>query len=162
MSDSPLSRRDLLMSGVALAATMAAPAWGVSAAGDPPGAPDAQSSSHDSPLVRQMYGGRWPSADETGRVYDEFLLNRAVQAYMLTLPALNVIGMRDGSEEKFGRGYNVLPIWKDRMGARTWVTTPNCDVVYSMNYLDLKETGPLVVYAPPNVIGMFTDFCSVR
>jgi hypothetical protein len=27
-----------------------------------------------------------------------------------------------------------------------------------MSYLDLKETGPLVVAAPPNVIGMFTDF----
>jgi len=25
------------------------------------------------------------------------------------LPALNVIGMRDGSEATFGKGYNVLP-----------------------------------------------------
>src|SRR5690242_10261418 len=24
---------------------------------------------------------------------------------------------------------------------------------------DLKEAGPLVIAAPPNVIGMFTDFC---
>src|ERR1700754_3003150 len=158
MSHSPLSRRDLLMSGAALAATIATPTCGFAGTADDSGAQDATLTSHDSPLVRQLYGGRWPSVDETRRAYDEFLLNRAVQAYMLTLPALNVIGMRDGSEEKFGRGYNVLPIWKDRMGARTWVTTPNCDVVYSMNYLDLKETGPLVVYAPPNVIGMFTDF----
>ncbi|MEZ5903680.1 MAG: DUF1254 domain-containing protein [Geminicoccaceae bacterium] len=36
--------------------------------------------------------------------------------------------------------------------------TPNADVIYSMSYLDLKETGPLVVAAPANVIGMFTDF----
>ena len=27
-----------------------------------------------------------------------------------------------------------------------------------MSYLDLKQTGPLVVAAPPNVIGMFADF----
>lgn len=26
-----------------------------------------------------------------------------------------------------------------------------------MSYLDLKETGPLVVVAAPHVIGMFTD-----
>jgi len=77
---------------------------------------------------------------------------------MMTLSALNVIGMRDGSEAKFGKGYNVLPVWKDRMNAKTQVPTPNCDVIYSMSYLDLKETGPLVVYAPPGVIGMFTDF----
>lgn len=62
--------------------------------------------------------------------------------------------MRDGSEATFGRGYNILPIWKDRMDSRTWVPTPNADVIYSMSYLDLKETGPLVVAAPPNVIGM--------
>ncbi len=57
-----------------------------------------------------------------------------------------------------GKGYNVLPIWKDRMDSRAWIPTPNADVIYSMSYLDLKETGPLVVAAPPNVIGMFTDF----
>ena len=34
---------------------------------------------------------------------------------MITLPTLNVIGLRDGSEAEFGAGYNVLPIWKDRM-----------------------------------------------
>jgi hypothetical protein len=44
------------------------------------------------------------------------------------------------------------------MDSRTWVPTPNADVIYSMSYLDLKETGPLVVNAPANVIGMFTDF----
>ncbi|MBX9590488.1 MAG: DUF1254 domain-containing protein [Hyphomonadaceae bacterium] len=36
--------------------------------------------------------------------------------------------------------------------------TPNADVIYSMSHFDLKETGPLVVAAPPDVIGMFTDF----
>lgn len=44
------------------------------------------------------------------------------------------------------------------MDSRCWVPTPNADVIYSMSYLDLKETGPLVVAAPANVIGMFTDF----
>jgi hypothetical protein len=114
--------------------------------------------SSQSPLVRQMYNGQWPPTADQEKFRDELLFQRAVDAYMLTLPALNVIGMRDGSEAKFGAGYNVLPIWKDRMNAKTWVTTPNADVIYSMSYLDLKKTGPLVVYAPPRVIGMFTDF----
>jgi hypothetical protein len=77
---------------------------------------------------------------------------------MTMLPALNIIGMRDGSETSFGKGYNVLPIWKDRMDARAWVPTPNADVIYSMSYLDLKESGPLVVAAPRDIIGMLTDF----
>ena len=61
------------------------------------------------------------------------------------LPALNTIGMRDGSEKALGAGYNVLPMWKDRMDAKAWVPTPNADIMYAMSYLDLKETGPLVV-----------------
>ncbi|MGH6897135.1 MAG: DUF1254 domain-containing protein [Geminicoccaceae bacterium] len=110
------------------------------------------------PLVEQINGGNWLDPQEAEGLRDELFYQRAIHAYMTMLPALNVIGMRDGSEAAFGAGYNVLPIWKDRMDSRAWVPTPNADVVYSMSYLDLKETGPLVVAAPPNVIGMFTDF----
>lgn len=105
-----------------------------------------------SPLVKQLNNGNWLPQNEAEQFRDELFYQRAVHAYISTLPALNVIGMRDGSEAAFGKGYNVLPIWKDRMDARTWVTTPNADVIYSMNYLDLKDTGPLVVAAPSNVI----------
>src|ERR1035438_953222 len=110
------------------------------------------------PLVKQMFNGAWPDKATIEQLNQERLYQRGIEAYMLTLPILNTIGMRDGSEAQFGKGYNVLPIWKDRMTAKAWVPTPNCDVIYSMSYLDLKETGPLVVYAPANVIGMFTDF----
>jgi hypothetical protein len=123
-----------------------------------PAAKAAGSGLADPPLVHQIGSRQYPSRDEIRKTYEDFLFARAIQAYMMTIPVLNTIGMRDGSEGTFGRGYNVLPIWKDRMNAKTWVPTPNCDVIYSMNYLDLKETGPLVVNAPPNVIGMFTDF----
>jgi len=110
------------------------------------------------PLVEHLYKGNWPSEEEARELREELYYQRAIHAYMTMLPALNVIGMRDGSEKAFGEGYNVLPIWKDRMDSRTWVPTPNADVIYSMSYLDLKETGPLVVAAPAGVIGMFTDF----
>jgi hypothetical protein len=110
------------------------------------------------PLVKQLNNGNWLPQNEAEALRDELLYQRAVHAYITMLPALNTIGMRDGSEATFGKGYNVLPIWKDRMDSRTWVPTPNADVIYSMNYFDLKESGPMVVAAPPNVIGMFTDF----
>lgn len=117
-----------------------------------------QTAGNASPLVKQINNGNWLAKQEAEALVDEAFYQRAVLAYQLMLPALNIIGMRDGSEAAFGKGYNVLPIWKDRMDSRTWVPTPNADVIYSMSYLDLKETGPLVVAAPPNVIGMFTDF----
>ncbi|MEN5033629.1 DUF1254 domain-containing protein [Pseudomonas sp. TWI929] len=111
-----------------------------------------------SPLVKQINNGNWLDSKEAESLRDELYYQRAVHAYMTMLPALNTIGLRDGSEKAFGSGYNVLPIWKQRMDARAQVPTPNADVIYSMSYLDLKKTGPLVVNAPANVIGMFTDF----
>jgi len=45
-----------------------------------------------SPLVQKLYNGEWPSQDEIQKNYDAFLEQSAIQAYMLTLPALNVIG----------------------------------------------------------------------
>lgn len=111
-----------------------------------------------SPLVKQINNGNWLDEKEADELLDELYYQRAIHSYISMQSTMNVIGMRDGSEKVFGKGYNVLPIWKDRMDSRTWVPTPNADIIYSMSYLDLKETGPLVVAAPGNVIGMFTDF----
>ena len=110
------------------------------------------------PLIEQINNGNWLPPKEAEALRAELFYQRAIHSYMTMLPALNTIGMRDGSEAVFGKGYNILPIWKDRMDARCWVPTPNADVIYSMSYLDLKQDGPLVVAAPHDVIGMFTDF----
>lgn len=118
----------------------------------------AQEAAPASPLVKQINNGNWLDNKEAESLRDELYYQRAVHAYMTMLPALNTIGLRDGSEKAFGAGYNVLPIWKQRMDARAQVPTPNADVIYSMSYLDLKKSGPLVINAPANVIGMFTDF----
>ncbi|WP_424221546.1 DUF1254 domain-containing protein [Buttiauxella gaviniae] len=116
------------------------------------------SSAPQSPLIKQLNNGNWLPADEAQNLSNDLYYQDAIQAYIASLPLLNTIGLRDGSEAAFGSGYNVLPIWKERMDSRAVVPTPNGDVIYSMSYLDLKKTGPLVIKAPANVIGMFTDF----
>ena len=83
---------------------------------------------------------------------------RGVQAYLWALPALNMYGMKEGSEKVFGKGYNILPIFKERLNAKTLITTPNSDVIYALGYLDLKEDGPLVVEVPPGLQGILDDF----
>ena len=80
---------------------------------------------------------------------DELFFQRAVQTYLWAMPALNMYGMKEGSEKVFGKGYNVLPIWKQRLNAKTLITTPNSDVIYALGYLDLKEDGPIVIEVPP-------------
>jgi hypothetical protein len=57
----------------------------------------------ESALVRQLYNGGWPDKDTIAQLNKERLYQRGIEAYMMTLPVLNVIGMRDGSEAKFGK-----------------------------------------------------------
>jgi hypothetical protein len=83
---------------------------------------------------------------------------RATQTYLWALPLINTLGMKTGSEKVFGAGYNVLPIWKERLDAKTLVTTPNSDVIYAMSYVDLGKDGPLAFDAPPQLQGIFLDF----
>ena len=91
-------------------------------------------------------------------IKDELLYQRATQSYLWALPLLNMRALKEASEAKFGAGYNVLPIWKQRMSAVTLVTTPNSDVIYAMGYLDLKRGGPMVIEAPPGLQGILDDF----
>src|SRR5262245_2787961 len=88
---------------------------------------------------------------------DELVYQRAVQTYLWALPVLNMYGMKDGSEKAFGAGYNVLPIFKQRLNAKTLITTPNSDVIYALGFLDLAD-GPLVVEVPPGLQGILDDF----
>ena len=99
-----------------------------------------------------------PTAQTARTLRDELLFQRATQTYLWALPLINTLGMKYGSEKVFGAGYNVLPVWKKRLDAKTLVTTPNSDVLYAMSYVDLGKDGPLVFEVPPNLQGILLDF----
>jgi len=65
-----------------------------------------------------------PTPETTKILSDELLFQRATQTYLWALPLINTLGMKVGSEKAFGAGYNVLPVWKKRLDAKTLVTTP--------------------------------------
>jgi hypothetical protein len=96
--------------------------------------------------------------DNVPILLDDLFFQRAAQTYLWALPALNMYGMKEGSEKVFGKGYNVLPVFKQRLNAKTLITTPNPDVIYALGYLDLKEDGPLVIEVPPGLQGILDDF----
>jgi hypothetical protein len=100
----------------------------------------------------------YPTAEGAAALKDELLYQHATQSYLWALPALNMYAMKEASEAKFGAGYNVLPIWKKRLDAKTRITTPNSDLIYAMGYLDLQADGPLVIEAPPGLQGILDDF----
>ena len=98
-----------------------------------------------------------PTPETAQTLRDELLFQRGTQTYLWALPLVNTLGMKVGSEKVFGAGYNVLPVWKKRLDAKTLVTTPNSDVIYAMGYVDLGKDGPLVFEAPPNLQGILLD-----
>jgi hypothetical protein len=99
-----------------------------------------------------------PTEQTAQTLRDELLFERATQTYLWAMPLVNTLGMQVGSEKTFGAGYNVLPIWKKRLDAKTLITTPNSDLLYAMSYVDLGKDGPLVMDAPPKLQGILLDY----
>ena len=114
--------------------------------------------SHQEQLSVLPFSEGRPSKAGAQTLRDELLFQRATQTYLWALPLINTLGMKSGSEAQFGAGYNVLPVWKQRLDARTKITTPNSDVIYAMSYVDLGKDGPLVFDAPPRLQGILLDF----
>ncbi len=113
---------------------------------------------HFDKLANLPFADGRPTQESTQTLRDELLFERATQIYLWAMPVINMLGMQVGSEKTFGAGYNVLPIWKKRLDAKTLVTTPNSDVLYAMSYVDLGKDGPLVMEAPPGLQGIFDDY----
>jgi hypothetical protein len=101
--------------------------------------PIARAQSPYDQLANMPFKEGYIAKDNAPILLDDLFFERATQTYLWALPALNMYGMKEGSEKVFGKGYNVLPIWKQRLNAKTLITTPNSDVIYAMGYLDLKE-----------------------
>ena len=110
--------------------------------------------SHFDKLANLPFAEGRPTKETAQALRDELLFERATQTYLWAMPLINTLGMQVGSEKQFGAGYNVLPIWKQRLDAKTQVTTPNSDVLYAMSYVDLGKDGPLVFEAPPMLQGI--------
>jgi hypothetical protein len=87
-------------------------------------------SAHFEQMANLPFAENRPTAETAQALKDALLYQRATQTYLWALPLINTLGMKIGSEKKFGAGYNVLPIWKKRLDAKTLVTTPNSDVIY--------------------------------
>jgi hypothetical protein len=123
-----------------------------------PAAPALADAARFDALANAPFVENRPTAETAQTLREELLFQRATQAYLWALPLINTLGMKFGSEKVFGEGYNVLPVWKKRLDARTLVTTPNSDVIYAMGYVDVGRDGPLVFEAPPNLQGILMDF----
>lgn len=60
-------------------------------------------------LANQPFENGFPTEATARSMIDELIFQRAVQAYLWSLPAINIWSMKEASEKQFGAGYNILP-----------------------------------------------------
>src|SRR6188472_448711 len=112
------------------------------------GSDGAASLAHYDSLATLPFDHGYVRRDDAAALLDELFFQRAVQTYLWALPALNMWAMKEGAVREFGDGYQVLPVFKGRINAKTLITTPNSDLIYAFGFLDLKRDGPLVIEVP--------------
>lgn len=101
-----------------------------------------------------FFGG-FPDHATTEKLYDNLDFQRAVQAYLLALPVVNQVGNRDAILQ-MGPANTTVPIWESMVDSRTTELTANNNTPYTWFWLDLRK-GPVVLEAPPNVLGLVND-----
>ena len=96
----------------------------------------------------------FPDAASVEKLYDNLDFQRAVQAYLLAIPAVNQVANRN-EILKLGPANTTVPIFENRMDSRSIFLTPNTQTPYSWMWLDLRG-GPVVLEAPPKVLVPWT------
>jgi hypothetical protein len=97
-----------------------------------------------------------PDEPTVERVYENLDFQRAVQAFLDSLPAAALSAMRAGMRT-FGPDNQTMLITESLLDSRTLLLTANTETVYTFGWLDTKA-GPLVLEIPPHVLGFIDDF----
>ncbi len=97
----------------------------------------------------------FPEKATVEKLYDNLDFQRAVQAYLMAIPAVSQVANRNAIRT-LGPVNSVVPIFEQLLDPRSIFLTANDNTVYSWAWLDLSK-GPLVVEVPPKVLGAIND-----
>ena len=97
----------------------------------------------------------FPDKATAEKLYDNLDFQRAVQAYLLAIPAVSQVADRNACRA-LGPINQTIPIWEQLVDSRTVGLTFNDNTVYSWAWVDLNK-GPLVYEVPPKVLGAIND-----
>jgi hypothetical protein len=97
----------------------------------------------------------FPDRPSVEKLYDNLDFQRAVQAYLLAIPAVNQAANRNPIRQ-LGPVNGTVPIFEKLVDSRAIFLTANDNTAYTWIWVDLRK-GPLVVEAPPKVLGAIND-----
>lgn len=109
-------------------------------------------------LANAKLNGGYPTEEAQTQLRDESYFQRASMVFQWALPIVNMRAMKEGHARMMkGTAYNKISVYQDRLKAHTLITTPNSDVIYGLAWLDMKDTGPLVVEHPKGLQSLMDD-----
>jgi len=112
----------------------------------------------DTPIGKLAIRNGYPTEPTLRRLHDELDFQRATQAYLWALPLLGMAQWQDEQRSKLGAGeldYIDYLDFKDKLG----LLTANATTPYTMSFVNLAKTGPLVVEMPAGATaGGIADF----
>src|SRR6201996_8448409 len=123
---------------------------------------NAESPGPDRPLAGRLgevqMDGELPRREDLAAVFDELDYQLGCQAYLWSLPLVSYAQWQLQHREVFGAtNYDLVHYvsYRDRLG----LITANATTPYILNFIDLGQTGPLVVELPPGpTAGGLSDF----
>jgi hypothetical protein len=102
--------------------------------------------------------GELPAHESIARLYAELDFQQATQSYLWALPLVSYPQWQEEFRDKLGAHSGdlmVLNSYEDKLG----VITANATTPYILGFVDLSETGPLVIELPPGpTAGGIGDF----
>jgi hypothetical protein len=164
-----LTKRDLLRSSATAAVAIAATKSGPALAQALTGAPASSDLKYSTPVpagiassdkVETRFGtlnffDGFPDKPSAEKLFDNLDFQRAVQAYLMAIPAVSQAANRDAIRT-LGPINTVVPIFEQLLDPRSIFLTANDNTVYSWTWVDLSK-GPLVLEVPPKVLGAIND-----
>jgi hypothetical protein len=105
----------------------------------------------DTPIGKLEVSNGYPTKVTTKKLFDEMDFQRAVQAYLWALPMVGSAQWQNEQRDKFGAGdldYVDYLDFKDKLS----LLTANATTPYSIAFINLATTGPLVVEIPAGPI----------
>ncbi|MBX9686619.1 MAG: DUF1254 domain-containing protein [Candidatus Obscuribacterales bacterium] len=98
----------------------------------------------------------FPDTETTSKLFDNLDFQRAVQSYLLGLPGVSLVAMKKALAE-LGPPNESVAIFEDLMDSRSLFLTANDNTPYTLIWIDLSK-GPIVLEAPPKVLGTMDDY----
>ena len=103
------------------------------------------------------FANSYPTGDTTTRLRDALVFNRAVEAFLVQMHGVSWYRVWKGVAEAGPGAPNQVVLWETLMDGATLLLTGNCETVYGLCAIDLKRDGPVVIEAPPMLLGGISD-----